>query len=37
MLPRFNQRQFADICSDEETWVHYFIPVRKIGNQKMAS
>ena len=32
-FPRFNQRQFANIIIGDETWVHYFEPVKKIGNK----
>ena len=33
MFPNFNQRQFANIVTGDETWVHYFEPVRKVGNK----
>lgn len=32
-FPKFNQRQFANIVTGDETWVHYFEPVRKVGNK----
>ena len=32
-FPKFNERQFANVVTNEETWVHYFDPVRKIGNK----
>ncbi|XP_062593106.1 histone-lysine N-methyltransferase SETMAR-like [Saccostrea cucullata] len=33
MFPNFNQRQFANIVTGDETGVHYFEPVRKVGNK----
>ena len=33
MFPNFNRRQFANIDNGDKTWVHYFKPVRKIGNK----
>ena len=33
MFPNFNQRQIANIVTGDETWVHYFEPVRKVGNK----
>ena len=32
-FPKLHQRQFAKIATNDETWVHYFKPVRKIGNK----
>lgn len=33
MFPKFNQRQFPNIATGNETWVHSFEPVWKIGNK----
>lgn len=33
MFPKFNQRQIANIATGNETWVHSFEQVRKIGNK----
>lgn len=33
MVPKFNQRQIANIATGNETWVHSFKPVWKIGNK----
>lgn len=35
MFPKFNQRQFANTCivTVDELWVHYFQPVRTVGNK----
>lgn len=33
MVPKFNQRQIANIATGNETWVHSFEPVWKIGNK----
>ena len=32
MIPKFNQRQFANFVTGDKIWVHYFKPVRTIGN-----
>ena len=32
-VSKFNQRQFANIATGDETWIHYFEPVTKIGNK----
>lgn len=33
MVPKFNQRQIANIATGNETWVHSFEPVWKNGNK----
>lgn len=33
MLSKFNGKQFANIVTGDETWVHYFEAARKIGNK----
>jgi len=33
MYPSYNSRTFADFCTGDETWVHFFEPRRKINNK----
>lgn len=35
LIPKFNQRQFANIVTVDGTWLYYFEPVRKIGNKTL--
>ena len=37
MFPKYDKRQFANFVSGDETWVHYFEPVRKVGNKIWAT
>ena len=37
MFTKLNQWQFANFVTGDEIWVHFFGPVRKIGNQDMAN
>ena len=37
MFPKYDKRQFANFVTDDETWVHYFEPVRKVGNKSWAT
>ena len=30
MFPKYDKKQFANVVTGDETWVHYFEPVRKI-------
>ena len=30
MFPKYDKKQFANIVTGDETWVHYFEPVRKV-------
>ena len=32
--PKYDARKIADICTGDETWVHYFKPHRKVNNKK---
>ena len=33
MLPKYDKKQFANVVTGDETWVHYFEPVRKVSNK----
>ena len=33
ILPTFDENKFANVVTGDETWVHYFKPVRKINNK----
>ena len=33
MFPTYGKKQFANVVTDDETWVHYFEPVRKVSNK----
>ena len=33
MFPKYDKKQFANVVTDDETWVHYFEPVRKVSNK----
>lgn len=33
MFLKYNERQFANVVTDDETWIYYFEPVRKVGNK----
>ena len=37
MFPKFDKKQFANVVTGDETWVHYFEPVRKISNKIWAT
>ena len=37
MFPRYDKTQFANVVTGDETWVHYFEPVRKISNKIWAT
>ena len=30
MFPKYDKKQFANVVTGDETWVHYFEPVRKV-------
>ena len=30
MFPKYDKKQFANVVTGDETWVHYFDPVRKV-------
>ena len=33
MFPKYDKKQFATVVIGDETWVHYFEPVRKVNNK----
>ena len=37
MFPTHDKKQFANVFTDEETWVHYYEPVRKVSNKIWAT
>ena len=37
MFPKYDKKQFANVVTGDETWVHYFEPVRKVSNKIWAS
>ena len=34
MFPKYDKKQFANFFIGDETWVHYFEPVRKVSNKQ---
>ena len=37
MFPKSDKKQFANVVTGDETWVHYFEPVRKVSNKIWAT
>ena len=37
MFPKYDKKQFANVVIGDETWVHYFEPVRKVSNKSWAT
>ena len=37
MFPKHDKKQFANVVRGDETWVHYFEPVRKVSNKIWAT
>ena len=37
MFPKYDKKQFANFVTGDETWVHYFKPVRKVSNKIRAT
>ena len=37
MFPKYDKKQFANVVTGDETWVHYFEPVRKFSNKIWAT
>ena len=33
MFPKYDKKQFANVVTGDETWVHYFEPVRKVSKR----
>ena len=37
MFPKYDKKQFANVVTCDETWVHYFEPIRKVSNKNWAT
>ena len=37
MFPKYDKKQYANVVTGDETWVHYFEPVRKVSNKIWAT
>ena len=37
MFPKYDKKQLANVVTCDETWVHYFKPVRKVSNMNWAT
>jgi histone-lysine N-methyltransferase SETMAR len=37
MFSKYDKKQFANVVTGDETWVHYFQPVRKVNNKIWAT
>ena len=37
MFPKYDKKQFANVVTGDEPWVHYFEPVRKVSNKIWAT
>ena len=37
MFPKYDKKQFANVVTGDETWVHYFEPVRMVSNKIWAT
>ena len=37
MFPKYDKRQFANFVTGDETWIHYFEPVKKVSNKIWAT
>ena len=37
MFPKYDKKQFANVVTGDETWVHYFEPVRNVSNKSWAT
>ena len=37
MFPKYYKKQFANVVTGDETWVHYFEPVRKVSEKIWAT
>ena len=37
MFPKYDKKQFANVVTGDETWVHYFEPVRKVSDKIWAT
>ena len=36
-FPKYDKKQFANVVTGDETWVHYFEPIRKVSNNIWAT
>ena len=37
MFPKYDKKQFANVVTGDETWVHYYEPIRKVSNKIWAT
>ena len=37
MFPKYDKNQFSNVVTGDETWVHYFEPIRKVSNKIWAT
>ena len=37
IFPKYDEKKFANLVTGNETWVHYFEPVRKVSNKIWAT
>ena len=37
IFPKYDEKKFANVVTGDETWVHYFEPVRKVSNKIWAT
>ena len=37
MFPKYDKKQFANVVTGDETWVHYFEPIRRVSNKIWAT
>ena len=37
MFPKYDKKQFANVVTGDETWIHYFEPVRRVSNKIWAT
>ena len=37
MFPKYDKKQFAYFVTGDETWVHYFEPIRKVSDKIWAT
>jgi len=37
MFPKYDKKHFTNVVTGDDTWVHYFEPVRKVSNKIWAT
>ena len=37
MFPKYDKKQFANVVTGDDTWVHYFKPIREVSNKIWAT